>query len=356
MRFAIRNWRSIEHIEGELVPITILIGRNATGKSNIAYAIYFLAKACKYRERINDLTTWLYGLEPQQVARQEGGRPQYPIEIIVEGKASASFDGENWSINCQEPWAKAYLLPSTRISFMKLTEYLGRIMKEISPEGKDMFTGMFLRLVSPEFIRVFQQPPAVLFYEDLYEVLSGGETKKPVGPFKGMGSVTMTAQFMPLGIRLLHHDELTNTETPLDSAPDGSVDTALIMEFINNAEEKSLVIIEEPEIHKNPALTIDLTSEIVSKALEKELTVIITTHSDIVTTTIAKIVTENKQREKATIYHTERNKEKPWTNIRKIEIYEDGTTEEFPGAEEVLTKLFQQSWHDTLLQRPLLEG
>lgn len=47
MLVKIKNWRCIKKIEFDLSKINIFLGQNATGKSSLAYALYFLSKAPK---------------------------------------------------------------------------------------------------------------------------------------------------------------------------------------------------------------------------------------------------------------------------------------------------------------------
>lgn len=92
-RLAIRQYKSIEKCQLELAPLTVFVGRNGVGKSNILDALRFVADALRntleyaFRER--------GGIE--QVRRKSlGGRPTHPgVEVEVnlpgEGRARYSF-------------------------------------------------------------------------------------------------------------------------------------------------------------------------------------------------------------------------------------------------------------------------
>jgi predicted ATPase len=41
----VENWRCIKGLDVELANVNVLIGRNSSGKSSLAYAAYLLAKA-----------------------------------------------------------------------------------------------------------------------------------------------------------------------------------------------------------------------------------------------------------------------------------------------------------------------
>jgi len=59
IKVRVANWRCIEDVELELTKLNIFIGRNSTGKSSLAYAIYFASKSDRYNPK--DLIVQLYG-------------------------------------------------------------------------------------------------------------------------------------------------------------------------------------------------------------------------------------------------------------------------------------------------------
>lgn len=74
-RLALRNYKSIEQCEIELTPVTILVGRNGVGKSNIVDALRFVADAL--RNTLEYAIRERGGLD--QVRRKSlGGRPTNP--------------------------------------------------------------------------------------------------------------------------------------------------------------------------------------------------------------------------------------------------------------------------------------
>lgn len=121
-------------------------------------------------------------------------------------------------------------------------------------------------------------------------------------------------------------------------APDGIVDFSIFDVTTQRIPENSLVVIEEPEIYKNPLRLMEFTENIVERVLDKKLTLITTTHSDIPLTTMAKLVREENLKAKdVKIYYFKRD---PWAQISEIRLYEDGTLEHLPDAEELITRLF----------------
>jgi len=66
-----------------------------------------------------------------------------------------------------------------------------------------------------------------------------------------------------------------------------------------------------------------------------------TTHSDLVVQAVAKAVEERTVKPgQVAVYYFERSHEHPWTRVRRIGVYEDGTVEELPDAEKVVAMLF----------------
>ncbi|ABW02266.1 AAA family ATPase [Caldivirga maquilingensis] len=307
MKLHIKNWRSIEEVEIELKPVTIIMGPNDAGKSSLAYAPYFLTKTIKWRDA-NKVLKLLYGTELNNIARHEYDKPQYPVIIEVDGarfKAQNPNDVKKADIEIagESPWNDGYLLPSGRLTFMKMLRIVPRILRQIT-RTRDYSAF---------------PPPMYLFLDDLVRI-------------HGIGPLLLEHELTE------YTDPFAKAKLPLNLAPDGTTDHSLINLFINNVQEGSLLIIEEPEIHKNPTLVIELTRQITQEAINKKLTIIITTHSDIIPQTIAKTVEEGKTKpNNVAIYYLER---KPWTQARELKIHEDGTIEELPDVEKIITELF----------------
>ena len=66
-----------------------------------------------------------------------------------------------------------------------------------------------------------------------------------------------------------------------------------------------------------------------------------TTHSEIIPLSIAKLVESEKiSKDDVKIYYLMRSKENPWTEIKEIKVYENGTLEELPDSEKITAYLF----------------
>ena len=67
MQVVVRNWRCIEHASFELEKVNVFVGQNATGKSSLAYALYFFSRAS--RADVNSTLKSLYGVGIRDVVR-----------------------------------------------------------------------------------------------------------------------------------------------------------------------------------------------------------------------------------------------------------------------------------------------
>jgi len=152
--------------------------------------------------------------------------------------------------------------------------------------------------------------------------------------------ISITPQMAYLTLKIVDPYN-TSLILPPEEAPDGKTDYMLIKFVLNNALKNSLIVIEEPEIYKNPLFQFEMMDEISKLALDKNLTVVMTTHSEIIPLSIAKLVEVGKLKpDDVRIYYLTRSKEEPWTKIRKIDVYEDGTLEELPDSEKITAQLF----------------
>ncbi len=90
-RVALRQYKSIEQCDIELTPITILVGRNGVGKSNLVDALRFVADALR--------NTLEYAIRERggidQIRRKSlGGRPTNPgisLDLLLPGNVAARY-------------------------------------------------------------------------------------------------------------------------------------------------------------------------------------------------------------------------------------------------------------------------
>jgi hypothetical protein len=273
--------------------------------------------------------------------RIQEGRPCYPLVIQVDDVIFEARSSEEYVVPSTSPWADSYLLPSQRLSYVKFMQVLSKIGREIVSEHPETRLALGFIALLPEFLRMLPVPPPMsLFLEDLIRLYTGAELTSSV-ELKDVGYLYERISPLLSLISYEYQDPFTKLRLTLDLAPDGFVDYILIQRFIDNAPRRSLIVIEEPENYKNPLLLIELVRYLAEKVVQKNMFVIITTHSDLLLQACAKTVEEKiLTPHDIAIYYLERTRDNPWTFVRRIAVYEDGTIEEIPHQEQVIAKLF----------------
>ncbi|MCE4598772.1 MAG: AAA family ATPase [Desulfurococcales archaeon] len=340
MELYVRNWRCIEEVKVDLKPVTLLIGKNSTGKSSLAYAPYLLVKLAEWRD-VNRVLTQLYGVELDGVVRSTGVEKYYPVVIQAGDSRFEASSAQDYRVPEGAPWRDGYLLPSQRLSFSKLAQFipkLGRKIIERSPEAKLLlaFTSSIIELLKTLPIL----PPMYFFLEDFTKLYRGRGFLR----LHRLGEVGVLIEEVAPLLNLItyeYEDPFTRLKIPLNLAPDGFTDLIIVRIFVEMIPEGSLLVVEEPEIHKNPLQIIDLIKYMARRAVERGLTLVMTTHSDIALQALAKTVEEEAIRtSQVAVYYLERSHEYPWTRIRELKVYEDGTIEELPDVEKAVALLF----------------
>jgi len=134
-----------------------------------------------------------------------------------------------------------------------------------------------------------------------------------------------------------YRDPYVELELPLDLAPEGFIDFVILDTLARRMPRRALVVVE-PEIHKNPLKVMEYVERLVKVVEEKDVTVVMTTHSDLVVLTLAKLVAQRRLRaEDVKVYYFTRD---PWTRAEEVKIFPDGTVEKLPDWEEATAALF----------------
>lgn len=345
MLVKIKNWRCIKETEIDLSRINILLGQNATGKSSLAYAIYLLSRSPKLG--VETTLNMLYGLDVKRIVRVENNRLFYPVEILADSsfvkiEEKGTDNADRIAVSSTSPWDDEFLLPSRRTAYFQALRLLQRLVDEMQkkPDSKAIipFIVGFLKPIIEE-LPLF--PPAQLFFSDLNRALTGYRIEPIKGSLKSLGDYIVEISPLMILYKFTLQDPFTGYEVPPEEAPDGQVDQMLINLILERTPKNSLIIIEEPEIYKNPLFQFEMVRKISELAVSKNLTVVMTSHSEIIPLSLAKLVEiGNLSKDDVRIYYLTRSKEKPWTETKKIEVYEDGTIEELPDSEKVTAQLF----------------
>ena len=353
------NWRCIENLELQLAKINIFVGKNSTGKSSLAYATYFASKSRSVDPQY--LLTQLYGCGFDKVARLVEDRPQFPITVGIDGsefsvkpselikipklpgeterpkdvRQTAEFEITKPS---SSPWVDEFLLPSRRVNFIQIIMLLPKIVGELRTKPQSALIQSFIGGLFELFKSLPLFPPFGMFALDYTRALTGIQLESASGEIKDAGSYVVNIHPLFSLIELTVQDPYINLQLPAELAPDGLLDFSIFDSMTQKIPKNSLVVIEEPEIHKNPLMVIEFTERITKRVLDKDITLIMTTHSDIPLITIGKLVAEKVLRAAdVKIYYLTRD---PWTKLSEIKVYEDGTLESLPDTEKLITHLF----------------
>jgi hypothetical protein len=340
VKLKVVNWRCIEDLELELGRINIFIGRNSTGKSSLAYAIYFASKSAR-AENPRSILFQMYGHDFNEVARLVENKPQFPISIkIDDSEFSVNKKEQELNINKlpSSPWAGEFLLPSKRVNYIQILMLLPKIMSQLKSKPEAALIGSFAGFLVELLKTLPLFPPFGIFAIDYLGALTGLRLVPVKGGLGDIGSYIVNIHPLFSLVELTFQDPYTNLQLPPELAPDGLIDFGIFDSMMEKISENSLVVIEEPEIHKNPLMVKDFTEHIVRRVLNKKTTLIMTTHSDIPLITIGKLVSEKVLKpEEIKIYYFKRD---PWSKISEVKVYGDGTLESLPDTEELITHLF----------------
>jgi predicted ATPase len=341
MRVKIKNWRCIKEVEFDLSRINIFLGQNATGKSSLAYALYFLSKAS--RLGVKETLEKLYGLNFKNlIIRADNNQLCYSTEITIDNSFVKIKDDDKFESVFDDIWAYEYLLPAGRLAHFRGVRNLLRSLDNIFTKKIDDFSkGMFVLFLFRMFEELPLFPPVELFLLDLATAVTRIKVVQRESSSDLIKYIVLSEKILLPLLSLKIVDPYTDLKLPFENAPDGQADSVLIDYILKNALENSLIVIEEPEIYKNPIFQFEMMEKISELALDKKLTIIMSTHSEIIPLAIAKLVEEGKLKpDVVRIYYLTRSKEEPWTKVKKIEVYEDGTLEELPDSKQITAQLF----------------
>jgi predicted ATPase len=329
-RVRIRGYKSIAFCDVTLEPLTILVGRNASGKSNFLDALAFLRDAMKYNlsEAINrrggmdsllcrvsnsnqlsievegdhlpetpgEDCSWEYGLE---VPLRPSGWPSRPNEWFRRTRLSdrqvsgfTSKEGKvSWSNYPSNPNSGSRSLTSPDHLMLTVFGHPG------DPYLAHGFQSMGFYNFSPEAMRQPQKPThGGLLERDGRNLASAIETSRTIDNWavdrvaQYLTAITRSIEFAGVGqvggyeiLRFLVHRNENGQplEFPADSMSDGTLRAfaALMAAFqmILPHDSPSLVAIEEPETALHPAAMRALVAAMDEATLRTQI--LLTTHS-----------------------------------------------------------------------------
>jgi len=347
MRLKLSNWRCIDKLDIELSKINVFLGKNSTGKSSIGYATYLASSVSSKNEDPDKIAKLLLGDDIENLSRIRNSSRVFPVEIYV------GNEDKNVEIKVRKKqksttkkkgllWSDEYLLASGRYGLIISYQILSNVLSHVQ---KDKDAAPLLPFISGLAEMVFKElpmtAPAPIFIKDILKDI--GIPKVMFGNrIGGLGGYELTPWIQVI-TNIFRFSDAFNEHIKLNAnqAPSGLVDRSVIEQVINNARKESLIIIEEPEEHQNPLSQIELINDIISKAKERDLTILMTTHSELCVLALVKAVREKiLSSEDVRIYYLERNEKHPFTQCKKIEMSEDGTIQPIPDSMDVTVQLF----------------
>jgi predicted ATPase len=227
------------------------------------------------------------------------------IRIEEDGTASAKGAG-----------GEAYLLPARRLAYLQVALAMDKAaMMKKNPAEASSLIGIYADVLKA-------MPPLPVFFSDLMRAVAGIK----IEPQKGAAVLALKAAAMLSKYRDQH------VELPIGLAPEGLIDFAILDAVASGRmPRKALLVVEEPEIHKNPLKVMEYVEQLVKAVEEKDATVVATTHSDLVVLALAKLVAQRRLKpEDVKVYYFTRN---PWTRAEEIKIHPNGTVEKLPDWE-----------------------
>lgn len=175
------------------------------------------------------------------------------------------------------------------------------------------------------------------FAVNYVRAVTGLRLSKLVGGVAGVGSYTISIAPLAFQVVRIVAEKYVQLQLLGELAPDGLVELSIV-DSVKKRPEKSLAVVEKPEIHKNPLHVAEVTQSTVKTASQRDLTLIATTHSDITLFVIAKLASKKVVTpQDVRVCYFERN---PWTKASQIRLYADGTFDRLPGTEKMAAQLF----------------
>jgi predicted ATPase len=322
---ALRNFKSIEHCEIELSPLTLLVGRNGVGKSNIIDSLRFTADALR--------NTLEYAIRERggidQVRRKSlGGRPTHPgIALalrLADGSAArysfriAAVQGRDFRVDrelCQifdsngaprftyqvengqaSQWQAPGTAPAVVSDRLLLVAASGTVFRPVF----DVLTRMTFHNLNPEVMKYPQRPePGALLNHDGRNLASVVKQLQSTDP-EGLERVHEYLQALGVPINRIIHKQAGALETievaqelevkegkrnlnfDAIALSDGTIRALGILVSLVSARGTqsggpSLIGIEEPETALHPAAAGALMEALSEGAERSQL--IVTCHS-----------------------------------------------------------------------------
>ncbi len=345
--------------ELELKPITILIGKNSSGKSAIAKLPVFLSESISTNQKnpiLNSVKGIELGAEFRDLIHNRDIQGDLKFEI---------FNDKNDVIKVQIN--NDILKKSSIVSKWQYFQN-EEIKKEITPEeiknDNIEFEGIIPNKLKDEFVKKFKfetnylgpfrlNPPRIFNLDgtkDFKRIGSKGENAYQIlaNSFNNNDSLIdevgkwyndnfdgwrlIVRKIDPyFEIRITREGNDNEGEINIVDVGQGMSQALPIIVKANMRTTSSLVIIEQPELHLHPAAHGNLAELIVKSAKETENRYLIETHSENFILRIRRLIAEEKlDANDIALYSVEYNENEKFSFIKKINILSDGEVDYWP--------------------------
>jgi len=344
----IENFKLIEENIFKFSRFNILIGPNGSGKSSVIHALAYI----KIMARIGSEPRVPYEFPDLLFLRNISNREK-SLKIEIHGKylitfeelkgtfaeyivriVDMSFSGEILGVVLMDgKYVKEFpikiggKLLSRRSS--SILEYVlkpgsSRIINIYAPIGRISFVPVLRGMVA-----IASQPAISLGYgytNILGMIASDYVIRQKIGELASqiLGyKVSLDLRFIRRGWAL----ENLAYGIPINMAQEafGISQLLYLLLFLLMTPEGGAVCIEEPEIHLHPASQARLVEKLVEVAKQRNLQLIITTHSEHILLKFLNLVAKNTiTNEDLKVYYFERDEKKPVARVEELEVTEKG--------------------------------
>jgi len=286
-----------EEVEIELQPLNVLIGPNASGKSNVIEIFRLLRALTSNPSQIiregGGVSEWLWkGGDPVPLAiiMLKVGQIDYRLKFTKVGYRWEIVD-EHIVISGQRIDRNSDHQPET--SILKDLPQASSLAETLSSIGiyKEWNTGRFSSLKSPHRPDLPSRPLLEdlsnfgLVFNNLPYRIKLKITEQLTQIYEGVEEVR--TQIDGGTVQMFIQEKGLSSPTPLNRVSDGTLRFLFLLTLLNQPELPSLICIEEPESGLHPDV-IHTVAELLIEASQRTQ-IIVTTHSDILVSALADV-------------------------------------------------------------------